>query len=117
MLTAQRQAMFRIRTTGAQWHLMPQCYANCKTVSRRFQQWCQRDVLTQLANTLREEGGIDERESFIDASFAAAKVNHCQHGNDGFNLRGIVIYHSRRDLLLVANVSCMSHPFLKSELY
>lgn len=44
---------------------------------RRFQQWCQREVLrevfTQLANTLRDEGARDERESFIDATFAAAK--------------------------------------------
>lgn len=30
-------------------------------------------MLTQLANTLREEGTIDQRESFIDATFAAAK--------------------------------------------
>jgi len=46
-------------------------------VHRRFQQWCERevlrDMLTQLANTLREDGAIDERESFIDATFAAAK--------------------------------------------
>ena len=32
-----------------------------------------RDVLTQLANTLREEGTLDEREHFIDATFAVAK--------------------------------------------
>src|SRR6201999_201626 len=44
---------------------------------RRFQQWCRsevlRDILTDLANTLREQGAIDERESFIDATFASAK--------------------------------------------
>jgi hypothetical protein len=66
-----------ILNTGAQWHMLPQCYPNYKTVHRRFQQWCEReilrDVLTQLANALREEGGIDERESFIDATFASAK--------------------------------------------
>jgi hypothetical protein len=111
--------MLRIRTTGAQWHLRPECYANGKTISRRFPQWCPREVLTPLANTLREEGGIDERERFIDASFAAAKVKRRQQGDDGFNLRDIVINHnhSRRDFLLVGNVPCMSHPFLKSELY
>ena len=62
--------------TGAQWHMLPQCYPNY-TVHRRFQQWCEREVLrevlTQLANTLREQGDIDERESFIDACFASAK--------------------------------------------
>lgn len=32
-----------------------------------------RDTLKQLINTLREEGTIDERESFIDATVASAK--------------------------------------------
>ncbi len=66
-----------ILNTGAQWHLLPQCYPNYKTVHRRFQQWCRdevlRAVLTDLANDLREQGMIDEREAFIDATFASAK--------------------------------------------
>jgi large-conductance mechanosensitive channel len=33
-----------------------------------------REVLTQLANTLRDEGAIDKRESCIHASIAAAKA-------------------------------------------
>ena len=32
-----------------------------------------REVLKDLANTLREQGDIDEREAFIDATFASAK--------------------------------------------
>lgn len=32
-----------------------------------------REILTQLANTLREDGALDERESFIDATVASAK--------------------------------------------
>src|SRR5215831_6143610 len=71
------EAVLWILNTGAQWHLLPQCYPNYKTVHRRFQHWCEREVLrevlTQLANTLREQGDIDERESFIDACFASAK--------------------------------------------
>ena len=66
-----------ILNTGAQWHMLPQGYANYKTVHRRFQQWCReetlRKVLTDLANTLREEGETDESECFIDATFASAK--------------------------------------------
>lgn len=66
-----------ILNTGAQWHLLLQCYPTDKTVHRRFQQWCEREVLreilTQLANTLREEGALDDRESFIDATLASAK--------------------------------------------
>jgi len=71
------EAVLWILNTGAQWHWLPQGYPNYKTVHRRFQQWCQnevlRDVLVALANELRERGTIDERESFIDATFASAK--------------------------------------------
>lgn len=70
-------AVLWILNTGAQWHMLPQCYPNYKTVHRRFQQWCRnevlRAVLTDLANTLRDEGYIDESECFIDATFASAK--------------------------------------------
>jgi transposase len=71
------EAALWILNTGAQWHMLPQGYPNYKTVHRRFQQWCRdetlRKVLTDLANTLREEGEIDESECFIDATFASAK--------------------------------------------
>jgi hypothetical protein len=57
--------------------MLPQGYPNYKTVHRRFQQWCReetlRQVLTDLANALRDEGEIDESECFIDACFASAK--------------------------------------------
>src|SRR5690348_16896575 len=71
------EAVLWILNTGAQGHLLPQGYPNYKTVHRRFQQWCHqevlREVLTPLANTLRDEGAIDERERFIEATFAAAQ--------------------------------------------
>ncbi len=57
--------------------MLPQCYPNYKTVHRRFQNWCRsevlRDVMTDLANLLRDEGALDESECFIDATFASAK--------------------------------------------
>ena len=71
------EAVLWILNTGAQWHMLPQSYPNYKTVHRRFQQWCQNEViraaLTELANTLREQGEIDESECYIDATFASAK--------------------------------------------
>lgn len=71
------EAVLWILNTGAQWHMLPQSYPNYKTVHRRFQQWCAqqvlREVLKDLANGLRERGVIDEREAFIDATFASAK--------------------------------------------
>ncbi len=71
------EAALWILNTGAQWHMLPQSYPNYKTVHRRFQQWCReevlREVMKELANTLREQGALDESESFIDATFASAK--------------------------------------------
>ena len=61
------EAVLWILNTGAQWHMLPQSFPNYKTVHRRFQQWCEqqvlREVLKDLANTLREQGDIDEREA------------------------------------------------------
>jgi transposase len=91
-------AVLWILNTGAQWHMLPQCYPNYKTVHRRFQQWCRsevlRDALTALANTLREQGDIDESESFIDATFASAKgggqgIGKTKRGK-GVKIMGIV---------------------------
>jgi transposase len=71
------EAALWILNTGAQWHMLPQCYSNYKTVHRRFQTWCQseilRRVLTDIANELRARGVLDEEESFIDATFVMAK--------------------------------------------
>lgn len=95
------EAVLWILNTGAQWHMLPQCYPNYKTAHRRFQNWCReevlRDVLTDLANTLRDEGVIDERESFIDATFASAKgggeeIGKTKRGK-GVKIMGIVDRH------------------------
>jgi transposase len=78
------EAVLWILNTGAQWHMLPQCYPNYKTVHRRFQHWCHsevlRRILVDLANTLREDGVVDETDCFIDASFASAKGGGDQIG-------------------------------------
>ena len=57
--------------------MLPQSYPNYKTVHRRFQTWCRQEVLrgilVDVANTLREQGALEQSESFIDAMFAPAK--------------------------------------------
>jgi transposase len=95
------EAALWILNTGAQWHVLPQGYPNYKTVHRRFQQWCReetlRKVLTDLANTLREEGEIDESECFIDATFASAKGGGVEIGptrrGKGVKIMAIVDRH------------------------
>jgi transposase len=90
-----------ILNTGAQWEMLPQRYPNYKTVHRRFQTWCQREVLRDLlcapANELREQDKLDPSECFIDAMFASAKgggerIGKTKRGK-GVKIMGIVDKH------------------------
>jgi len=66
-----------ILRTGAPWADLPARYPSKSTCHRRFQEWTESGVfakiLTALAEDLRERGGIDLREGFIDGTFAPAK--------------------------------------------
>jgi transposase len=66
-----------ILRTGAPWKDLPERYPPRSTCHRRFQQWIHAGVfdkiLTALAKDLRDRGGIDLDEGFIDATFAPAK--------------------------------------------
>jgi transposase len=95
------EAVLWILNTGAQWHMLPQCYPNYKTVHRRFQRWCEqevlRDMLCALANDLREHGAVEESECFVDAMFSSAKgggdgIGPTKRGK-GVKIMGIVDRH------------------------
>jgi len=66
-----------ILRTGAPWKDIPARYPPYQTCHRRFQSWSKdgtfERVLTALAMDLKERGGIDVREAFIDGTFASAK--------------------------------------------
>jgi transposase len=72
-----------------------------KTLHRRFQTWCRnetlRNVLTDVANELRDSGGLDEQECFIDATFAMAKGGGAEIGptrrGKGLKIMAIVDRH------------------------
>jgi transposase len=108
------EAVLWILNTSGQWHILPQCYANYKTVHRRFQQWCRsevlRNVLVDLANTLRAEGVLDESECFIDATFAPAKGGGEEAGKTkrgkGMKIMAIV---ERQGLPLAASTHAANH--------
>ena len=66
-----------ILRTGAQWADLPGRYPPYQTCHRRFQRWV-RDrtlerILEALAADLKERGGLDLSECFIDGTFVAAK--------------------------------------------
>ncbi len=66
-----------ILRTGAPWKDLPERYPPKSTCHRRFQEWRASgvfsEILTTLAEDLRERGGLDFREGFIDGTFAPAK--------------------------------------------
>ena len=63
--------------TGAPWHDLPDRYPPYQTCHRRFQKWVADGTLERalkaLAEDLRERGGLDLSECFIDGTFIAAK--------------------------------------------
>jgi len=69
--------IFWILRTGAPWKDLPERYPPYQTCHRWFQRW-RKDgafdaVLIVLAEDLKERGGLDLREAFIDGTFAPAK--------------------------------------------
>jgi len=63
--------------TGAPWHDLPDRYPSHQTCHRRFQEWRKarvfEAVLWALAQDLRQRGGLDLDECFIDGTFVIAK--------------------------------------------
>ena len=68
--------------TGAPWHDLPERYPPYQTCHRRFQQWTEEGVLDEVRHALvldlRERGGLDLSECFIDGTFVGAKKGEGQ---------------------------------------
>jgi transposase len=66
-----------ILRTGAPWKDRPRRYPPSQTCHRRFQPWGRsgvfQGILHALAADLRERGGIDLSECFLDGTFVVAK--------------------------------------------
>lgn len=83
----QRQALARaedilngilwVLRTGAPWHDLPERYPPYQTCHRRFQRWAEEGVLGKvlraLAFDLKDRGGLDLSECFVDGTFVGAK--------------------------------------------
>ena len=70
-------ALLWILRTGAPWKDLPERYPPPPTCHRRYSEWVQDKILDRileaLAKDLKERGGLDLTETFIDGSFTAAK--------------------------------------------
>ena len=66
-----------ILRTGAPWKDLPARYGAYQTVHRRFQHWVRSGALAgallAIAQDLKDRGGLDLRECFIDGTFVPAK--------------------------------------------
>ena len=66
-----------ILRTGAPWQDLPDRYPPYQTCHRRYQRWVRMSVmetiLRALAQDLKERGGLDLQECFIDGTFVVAK--------------------------------------------
>ena len=70
--------------TGAPWKDMPSRYGPYQTAHRRFQNWVRsgviENVLLALAAHLKEAGGLDLKECFVDGTFVPAKKGGAASG-------------------------------------
>jgi len=66
-----------ILRTGARWQDLPPRYGPYQTAHRRFQNWVRSGVMEKLLLTLAEHlkqaGGLDLKECFVDGTFVPAK--------------------------------------------
>jgi len=64
--------------------MLPQCQLNYNAVHRRFQRLYRSEVLKEvmadLAGTLRDETSLDESECFIDTPFASVNCGGEEKG-------------------------------------
>ena len=62
---------------GAPWQALPDRYGPHQTVHRRFQNWGRaggiKNILRALAAPLKEAGGLDLPECFVDGTFVPAQ--------------------------------------------
>ena len=69
--------MLWILRTGAPWQDLPDRYGAYQTAHRRFQNWVRSGVMERvllaIAQDLKDRGGLDLRECFIDGTFVPAK--------------------------------------------
>jgi transposase len=76
-----------ILRTGAPWKDLPPRYGAYQTVHRRFQEWVRSGVLEAvllaIAQDLKDRGGLDLRECFIDGTFVPAKKGGAAWGRPG----------------------------------
>ncbi|MEM6912169.1 MAG: transposase [Verrucomicrobiota bacterium] len=66
------EAVMWILKTRAQWHMLPQSLPNYKTVHRRFQRWCDSEVLRSIFKDL----AIVDLEGLPTAIAAASNKHH-----------------------------------------
>ena len=73
-----------ILRTGAPWQDLPDRYGAYQTAHRRFQNWVRSGVLERvllaIAQDLKDRGGLDLRECFIDGTFVPAKKGGAASG-------------------------------------
>lgn len=69
--------IFWVLRTGAAWSDLPDRYPPYQTCHRRFQQWCEdgtlERIVVSLRRDLRDRGGIEDVEGFIDGTYVPAK--------------------------------------------
>lgn len=96
--------------TGAPWHDLSNRYPPYQTCYRRFQQWTEdgtfERLLIALRRDLRDRGGIEDVEAFIDGTYVPAKKGGLMSASAAqarqprsWQLQIVMVFHSLSLLL------------------
>ena len=108
-----------ILRTGAPWADLPSRYPPYQTCHRRFQQWVEAGVFVRILEALwrdlRERGGVDDVEGFIDGSYVPAKRGahalgtHARGGQQrSWRSRTVMVFRSLSLLLKETDMTLFS---------
>ena len=120
VLAASRRPLARFSKTSSGFSILVRSSACCPSTTRTTKRCIAAfntgvaaklcAVLTDLANTLRDEGALDESERFFDATFASAKGGDNEIGPEkrgkGMNIIAIVGCH---ELPLAVSTHAANH--------
>lgn len=105
--------------TGAAWSDLPNRYPPYQTCHRRFQQWCEdgtlERILVTLRRDLRDRGGIEDIEGFIDGTYVPAKKGDPKSDAvaqarrpRSWQSQTAMVFHSLSLLLEETDTTCLS---------
>ncbi len=78
------EAVFYVLRTGCQWRMLPFYYGKCRSIHKRFKDWCDKGIFSRLFKSVQSP---DLQEVMLDSTIA--RTHACATGYDKDNSQAI----------------------------